>query len=130
MAGQNFFDISVIHVFVYGTGISDRVVSGIDLRSQVVGLQPDELESAWPHLFCQQHFVWSWRRRPCLCGGAASSFALSQDSGKDQDMDNVDYFSHFYNRCGLQRVSATYGKGNYVSLGTVCAIPYLPYGCS
>lgn len=117
--GQNFPDIFVIHGAVYGAGVSGWLVSGIDLGSQVVGLQSDELESAWQDLFGQQYFVWAWRGSSCMCAGASAPLALSQGSHENQGVADIDYISHIYCGCGLQCYYAAYGAGNHLSLSCI-----------
>lgn len=107
--------VCVIHDTVQCIGVSGRMVSGIDLGSQMVGLQPCTLESAWQDLSVQQSPVWPGRNDACVADQSAVLFSVSKDPAKDSDRSRDARTGAVCGRCGLQRHKAACGSGDNIS---------------
>ena len=61
------------------------MVSGIDLGSQMVGLQLRIMEFAWKNMSVQQPSLWSGRHDTCMADCPVVLFSLLQDSAENAD---------------------------------------------
>lgn len=102
MERQNCSDICVIYDSVYLAGISGRMVFGIDLGSQVVGLQSDEMEPARIYLPGKQSALWHRRSIACVCDRTPVLVPLSETACPDQGGRGHVIDIVFCGRCRLQ----------------------------
>lgn len=90
------------------------MVSGIDLESQMVGLQPDGLEYTGVYLPGKQSAVRCRRGAARVCGVAVIPIHIPENARMVKNMRRAIVYAVFCGGCRLLRNGSTQRCGNYL----------------
>ena len=117
MERQANYDICVIYVDLYIIGVFRGMVSGIDLGSQMVGLQWNAVKYTRADMLLKQPVIWYGRNAVSMGHQPAVLFSVLQNPWQGKNRAGNCRDSGFYGRCIIQCDYAPPWRRNHILNG-------------